>query len=160
MPVSDGFRDFVLEQLERQVPQLRFKRMFGGGGLYAGETAVIERLTGSVVPSAIVRTESGNTRQVRTIDLEPIDPDLDLRSLERSAPFIENDSDHGCGGLEIETELATGLPLDRVDRDVPRRARLRIGAVRISEGFRRLDRHGLAAGFGLAALWLLTHPPA
>ena len=43
-----------------------------GGGLYAGETAVIERLTGSVVPSAIVRTESGNTRQVRTIDLEPI----------------------------------------------------------------------------------------
>lgn len=37
MPVSDGFRDFVLEQLERQVPQLRFKRMFGGGGLYAGD---------------------------------------------------------------------------------------------------------------------------
>lgn len=44
-----------------------------GSGLYAGETAVIERLTGSVVPSAVVRTESGSTRQVRTIDLEPID---------------------------------------------------------------------------------------
>lgn len=46
-----------------------------GGGLYAGETAVIERFTGSVVPAAVVRTESGRTRQVRTIDLEPIPPE-------------------------------------------------------------------------------------
>jgi hypothetical protein len=33
---------------------------------------VIERLGGSVVPAAAVRTEAGRTRQVRTIDLEPV----------------------------------------------------------------------------------------
>ena len=45
-----------------------------GTGLYAGETAVIERLSNGVIPSAVVRTEAGKTRQVRTIDLEPIGP--------------------------------------------------------------------------------------
>lgn len=43
-----------------------------GAGLYAGEAAVIEKLSGGVIPSALVRTEAGRTRQVRTIDLEPI----------------------------------------------------------------------------------------
>ena len=43
-----------------------------GGGLYAGEAAVIEKLTVGVIPAALVRTEAGRTRQVRTIDLEPI----------------------------------------------------------------------------------------
>ncbi len=43
-----------------------------GSGLYAGEIAVIEKLGGSVVPAATVRTEAGRTRQVRTIDLEPV----------------------------------------------------------------------------------------
>jgi hypothetical protein len=43
-----------------------------GTGLYAGETAVIERFAGNVIPAALVRTESGRTRQVRTIDLEPV----------------------------------------------------------------------------------------
>jgi hypothetical protein len=43
-----------------------------GGGLYAGEAAVIERMTTGVIPAALVRTEAGRTRQVRTIDLEPI----------------------------------------------------------------------------------------
>ena len=43
-----------------------------GGGLYAGETAVIEKITSGVIPAALVRTEAGRTRQVRTIDLEPI----------------------------------------------------------------------------------------
>ena len=41
-------------------------------GLYAGEAAVIEKLTSGVIPAALVRTEAGRTRQVRTIDLEPI----------------------------------------------------------------------------------------
>ena len=40
-------------------------------GLYSGETGVIERLSSGVIPSALVRTESGGTRQVRTIDLVP-----------------------------------------------------------------------------------------
>ena len=45
-----------------------------GNGLYAGEIAVIERLSNGVIPSAVVRTEAGKTRQVRTIDLEPVGP--------------------------------------------------------------------------------------
>jgi hypothetical protein len=43
-----------------------------GSGLYAGETAVVERLAGGVIPTAFVRTEAGRTRQVRTIDLQPV----------------------------------------------------------------------------------------
>ncbi len=43
-----------------------------GSGLYSGEQAVIERLAGGVIPTALVRTDSGRTRQVRTIDLEPV----------------------------------------------------------------------------------------
>ena len=48
------------------------KVRIGGSGLYAGETAVITRLSGGVIPSAVVRTSSNNTRQVRTIDLVPL----------------------------------------------------------------------------------------
>jgi hypothetical protein len=43
-----------------------------GTGLYSGESAVIERLAGGPIPSAVVRTEAGRARQVRTIDLAPI----------------------------------------------------------------------------------------
>jgi hypothetical protein len=43
-----------------------------GTGLYAGEAAVIEKFATGVIPAALVRTEAGRTRQVRTIDLEPI----------------------------------------------------------------------------------------
>jgi hypothetical protein len=44
-----------------------------GTGLYSGDTAVVEKLSGGVIPSALVRTEAGATRQVRAIDLEPLD---------------------------------------------------------------------------------------
>ena len=37
MAVSDSFRDFVIEQLERTIRDIRTKRMFGGVGIYAGE---------------------------------------------------------------------------------------------------------------------------
>lgn len=43
-----------------------------GTGLYAGEVAVVEKLVGGVIPAALVRTAAGRTRQVRTIDLEPV----------------------------------------------------------------------------------------
>ena len=43
-----------------------------GGGLYAGEVAVVERLITGGIPAAFVRTEAGRTRRVRTIDLEPV----------------------------------------------------------------------------------------
>lgn len=43
-----------------------------GAGLYAGEAAIIEKLTTGVIPGALVRTEAGRTRQVRTVDLDPL----------------------------------------------------------------------------------------
>ncbi len=43
-----------------------------GTGLYSGEEAVIEKFVGTAIPAALVRTEAGRTRQVRTIDLEPV----------------------------------------------------------------------------------------
>lgn len=46
-----------------------------GSGLYTGEAAVIETLVSGVIPAALVRTEAGRTRRVRSIDLEPIPPD-------------------------------------------------------------------------------------
>lgn len=45
-----------------------------GAGLYAGEAAIIEKLTTGVIPGALVRTEAGRTRQVRTVDLDPLPP--------------------------------------------------------------------------------------
>jgi hypothetical protein len=36
------------------------------------ETGVVERLVPGVIPAAMVRTESGKTRRVRTIDLAPV----------------------------------------------------------------------------------------
>jgi hypothetical protein len=40
-------------------------------GLYAGEFAVVESVIGGVIPAALVRTESGGSRRVRTVDLVP-----------------------------------------------------------------------------------------
>jgi DNA transformation protein len=37
MSVSDGFRAFALEQLQRTVPDIRARSMFGGVGIYAGD---------------------------------------------------------------------------------------------------------------------------
>jgi hypothetical protein len=42
-----------------------------GTGLYTGENAVVESIAGGVIPAAVVRTEAGRTRRVRTIDLSP-----------------------------------------------------------------------------------------
>jgi hypothetical protein len=41
-------------------------------GLYAGEIAVVESIVGGVIPAALVRTEAGKTRRVRTVDLTPV----------------------------------------------------------------------------------------
>lgn len=43
-----------------------------GGGLYSGEEAIIEKFVGTAIPAAMVRTDAGRTRQVRTIDLDPV----------------------------------------------------------------------------------------
>ena len=41
-------------------------------GLYAGDIAIVESLGGGAIPAALVRTEAGRTRRVRTIDLVPV----------------------------------------------------------------------------------------
>ena len=41
-------------------------------GQFNGEIAIIERLIGGPIPAALVRTEAGNSRRARTIDLEPV----------------------------------------------------------------------------------------
>ena len=43
-----------------------------GTGLYSGDEAIIEKFVGTAIPAALVRTDAGRTRQVRTIDLEPV----------------------------------------------------------------------------------------
>jgi hypothetical protein len=40
-------------------------------GTYAGEVAIVESLAGGVIPAVVVRTLSGQTRRVRTVDLLP-----------------------------------------------------------------------------------------
>jgi len=37
MSVSNGFRAFALEQLQRTIPNVRARSMFGGVGVYAGD---------------------------------------------------------------------------------------------------------------------------
>lgn len=47
----------------------------GGEGLYSGEFAVVESLSSGIIPAAVVRTEAGKTRRVRTVDLERVAAD-------------------------------------------------------------------------------------
>jgi len=44
----------------------------GGGGLYAGEFAVVESILSGIIPAAMVRTDAGKTRRVRAVDLERV----------------------------------------------------------------------------------------
>src|SRR5665811_1888205 len=45
----------------------------GGGGLYAGEIAVVESIILSgIIPAYMVRTEAGKSRRVRAVDLERV----------------------------------------------------------------------------------------
>ena len=43
-----------------------------GTGFLAGEDAVVESVVGGMIPAASVRTAGGQSRRVRTIDLEPL----------------------------------------------------------------------------------------
>ena len=37
MPVSESFREYVVEQLSRVIPAVRARAMFGGVGIYEGD---------------------------------------------------------------------------------------------------------------------------
>lgn len=60
-----------------------------GSGLYTGESAVVESVAGGVIPAALVRTDAGRSRRVRTVDLEPITDALrpDSASPPETAPI-------------------------------------------------------------------------
>jgi hypothetical protein len=49
-------------------------RVVIGSGLGAGEVATVESVVGGVIPAAVVRTDAGMARRVRTIDLTPVPP--------------------------------------------------------------------------------------
>jgi hypothetical protein len=49
------------------VPGMRV--VIQSSGRYTGETAVVQSLVPGVIAAAIVRTEGGQTRRVRTVDL-------------------------------------------------------------------------------------------
>lgn len=57
----------------------------GGGGLYAGELAVVDSLVGGLIPAALVRTDAGKTRRVRAVDLQRITPVA--KASDKSASF-------------------------------------------------------------------------
>ena len=52
----------------RQGARVRIK-----SGLYEGELATVESVVGGVIPAAVVRTDAGRTRRVRTIDVVPVE---------------------------------------------------------------------------------------
>jgi hypothetical protein len=60
-------------------------RVIIGSGLGAGELATVESVVGGVIPSALVRTDAGMARRVRTIDLTPA-PDAPNASSQAPAP--------------------------------------------------------------------------
>lgn len=55
----------------------------GGDGLYSGQLGVVESLSSGIIPAAVVRTDAGKTRRVRTVDLERVA--LERVALERVA---------------------------------------------------------------------------
>jgi hypothetical protein len=54
-------------------------------GLYAGETATVESVSGGVIPAVLVRTEAGMTRRARTIDHEIARPGSDSKGPAQAA---------------------------------------------------------------------------
>ena len=62
-------------------------------GLYAGEFAIVESVVGGVIPAAVVRTESGASRRVRTIDLAPAPKEAAAPPKESAAAAAEPETE-------------------------------------------------------------------
>ena len=58
-----------LEAMKGRVGIRQGIRVQIASGLYAGEMAIVESVVGGVIPAAVVRTEAGRARRVRTTDL-------------------------------------------------------------------------------------------
>jgi len=65
------------------------KVLIEGGGTYSGEVATIEKLNTGVIPSAVVRTASGTTRHVRTIDLTHARPEQATKEPTSKEPSVQ-----------------------------------------------------------------------
>lgn len=75
-----------------------------GTGLYSGELATIEKLTTGAIPSAVVRTEAGRTRQVRTIDLDPVAASAAQPSAQQAAPAASAETTAAAGNAPDASE--------------------------------------------------------
>ena len=69
-------------------------RVIIGSGLGAGEIATVESVIGGVIPAALVRTDAGMARRVRTIDLTPVPPGAETKTpaAETASPAAETAS--------------------------------------------------------------------
>ena len=73
----------------------------GGGGLYAGELAVVESILSGIIPAAMVRTDAGKTRRVRAVDLERVTVASPERVTVASPEFSSTpDASAGTGSAE------------------------------------------------------------
>lgn len=70
MPVTKSYRTFVLEQLNRALPSVRARSMFGGVGLYAGDV-FFALIADDVV---YLRTDESSRAEFESLGMEPFRP--------------------------------------------------------------------------------------
>lgn len=88
-----------------------------GAGLYSGEAAVIEKMTSGVIPGALVRTEAGRTRQVRTVDLDPLTPAAPTPPAAPAAVAATATAATSTETADAPTAAATDAPAEAVQAD-------------------------------------------
>lgn len=70
MSVTKSYRTFVLEQLNRALPSVRTRSMFGGVGLYAGDV-FFALIANDVV---YLRTDESSRAEFESLGMEPFRP--------------------------------------------------------------------------------------
>lgn len=109
MPVSDSFRSYALEQLDRAIGPVRARSMFGGVGLYAGEHffALIADDT------LYLKTDDSTRSAYETRGMRPFQPFGDkgstMRYHELPADVLENpDELRGWASRAVDIARRTG----------------------------------------------------
>jgi hypothetical protein len=72
LPGDPGYVRSTVANINLAALDVRTDLKIGGGGLYAGEFAIVESLSNGVIPAAAVLTEAGKTRRIRAVDLERV----------------------------------------------------------------------------------------
>jgi DNA transformation protein len=107
MRVTDGFRAFVLEQLEG-IPSLRARAMFGGVGLYAGDVffGIVARDT------LYLKVDDSNRRQYEDAGMPAFTPYADkpmtMTYYQVPAATLEN-ADELTTWARSSVRVATGI---------------------------------------------------